>query len=105
MSFRAGEELDAGTLGPYVVRGFVPPEFGGGGDPVANRKLSEVLIDTLVEFQAVDPRRVGLETLGKPEGFLARQVRGWTERWERARTEDVAAATELAAWLADRLPA
>src|SRR5213594_2763092 len=87
-----------------VVRGFVPPEFGGGSDPVANRKLSEVLIDTLVELHAVDPGRVGLENLGKPEGFLARQVRGWTERWERARTHDVPAATELAGWLAERLP-
>src|SRR5256712_11259777 len=87
-----------------VVRGCVPPEFGGGSDPVANRKLSEVLIDTLVEFQAVGPKRVGLEALGRPEGFLARQVRGWTERWERARTHDVPAATELAGWLAERLP-
>src|SRR5439155_123043 len=87
-----------------VVRGVVPPEFGGGRDPGANRKLSEVLIDTLVDFHAVDAGRVGLETLGKPEGFLARQVRGWTERWERARTHDVPAATELARWLADRLP-
>src|SRR3989442_905931 len=68
-----------------VVRGFVPPEFGGGNDPVANRKLSEVLIDTLVEFQAVDPKRVGLQALGRPEGFLARPVRGWTERWPPAR--------------------
>src|SRR5436305_1419256 len=108
MPFRAGEELEAGTLGPYLA-GKLPdaeglPEiwqFGGG---TANRKLSEVLIDTLVDFHAVDPGRVGLETLGKPEGFLARQVRGWTERWERARTHDVPAATELARWLADRLP-
>ena len=32
-------------------------------------------------------------------------MRGWTERWERARTHDIPAATELARWLADRLPA
>jgi len=88
-----------------VVRGIVPAEFGGGSDAAANRKLSEVLIDTLVDFHAVEPARVGLEGLGKPDGFLARQVRGWTERWERARTHDIPAATELARWLADRLPA
>src|SRR5437870_3284647 len=49
-----------------VVRGVVPAEFGGGSDPGANRKLSEVLIDTLVDFHAVEPARVGLEGLGKP---------------------------------------
>ncbi len=87
-----------------VVRRSVPPEFGGGSDPVANRKLSEVLIDTLADFHAVDPAAVGLETLGKPEGFLGRQVQGWTERWERAKLDDVPAATELARWLADTLP-
>jgi aminoglycoside phosphotransferase (APT) family kinase protein len=87
-----------------VVRGVVPPEFGSGRDPVANRKLSEVLIDTLVELHRLDPAAVGLETLGKPEGFLARQVRGWTERYERARTRDLPAAAEVTRWLADRLP-
>jgi aminoglycoside phosphotransferase (APT) family kinase protein len=87
-----------------VVRGVVPPEFGGGKDPVANRRLSEVLIDTLVDFHRVDPAAVGLETLGRPEGFLARQVRGWQERWERAKTREVAAAADVARWLVERLP-
>jgi aminoglycoside phosphotransferase (APT) family kinase protein len=87
-----------------VVRRNVPPEFGGGRDPVANRKLSEVLIDTLVDFHQVDPRSVGLEGLGKPDGFLVRQVEGWTERWTRAKLDDVPAATDLARWLAAHLP-
>jgi aminoglycoside phosphotransferase (APT) family kinase protein len=87
-----------------VVRGVVPPEFGGGRDPVVNRRLSEVLIDTLADFHRVDPAAIGLETLGRPEGFLARQVSGWTERYERARTRDIPAATQVSRWLADRLP-
>ena len=69
-----------------VVRREVPPGFGGGKDPVANRKLSEVIIDALVDFHAVDPAAAGLETLGKPDGYLRRQVEGWTGRFERART-------------------
>ncbi len=40
-----------------VVRREVPPQFGGGADPAQNRKLSEVMIDTLAEFHAVDYRR------------------------------------------------
>jgi len=87
-----------------VVRDTVPEEFGGGRDPVANRKLSEVVIDTLVDFHAVDPKPVGLDTLGKPEGFLQRQVKGWTDRWERARTRAIPGAEETAHALAARLP-
>ena len=87
-----------------VVRREVPPEFGVGQDPVANRKLSEVIVDALVQFHAVDPAAAGLETLGKPEGYLRRQVEGWTERWERARTRDVAQAPAVIGWLRDRMP-
>jgi aminoglycoside phosphotransferase (APT) family kinase protein len=87
-----------------VVRRDVPPQFGGGTDPIANRKLSEMMIDALADFHAVDPRAASLDTLGKPEGYLARQVRGWTERWERARTKDVPAAPEVIGWLAEQMP-
>ena len=88
-----------------VVRNAVPPEFGGGDDPVANRKLSEAVIDTLAEFHAVAPTDVDLQDLGKPEGFLERQVKGWADRYERAKTEDVAIAHEVIHWLVDGLPA
>jgi aminoglycoside phosphotransferase (APT) family kinase protein len=88
-----------------VVRREVPPEFGGGNDPVANRKLSTVMIDTLADFHAVDPKAVGLETLGKPEGFLARQVSGWHRRWERAKTKDLPVADAVVRWLTDAMPA
>ena len=87
-----------------VVRGTIPERFGGGSDPVANRKLSEVVIDTLAEFHGVDPGECGLGDLGHPEGFLARQVDGWRKRWERAKHEENALASELADWLADELP-
>ena len=88
-----------------VVRGEVPPEFGGGKDPLVNRKLSEVIIDTLVDFHGVDVRAVGLEGLGKPTGFLARQVKGWTDRWVRAKTKELPAADEVVRWLVERMPA
>src|SRR5262245_53111864 len=87
-----------------VVRREVPAEFGGGKDPAQNRKLSEVIIDALVDFHLVDPAAAGLETLGKPEGYLARQVRGWTERWERAKTKEVPAADEVIRWLEGEMP-
>jgi len=88
-----------------VIRNLIPEQFGGGDDPVANRKLSEVVIDTLVDFQAVDPKAVGLETLGKPAGFLERQVTGWAGRFDRARTSEIPSAEVVQRWLLDNLPA
>ncbi len=88
-----------------VVRGTVPERFGGGRDEVANRKLAEVVVDTLAQFHAVDPEPLGLDTIGKPDGFLARQVTGWAERFERAKTGDDAVAEELVRWLLAQLPA
>ena len=91
-------------LDGVVVRGDVPPGYGGGSDVVANRKLSEVVIGTLAEFHAVEPDECGLGDLGHPEGFLERQVSGWTRRWEAAKHEDNDVADDLAAWLAAKLP-
>jgi aminoglycoside phosphotransferase (APT) family kinase protein len=87
-----------------VVRAFVPPEFGGGKDEVSNRKLSETVVDTLVEFHAVDPAAVGLESLGKPAGFLERQVTGWAGRFERAKTSEIPIANEVNRWLLETRP-
>ena len=91
-------------LGGIVVRKTIPPEFGNGRDPIVNRKLSEVTIDTLVDFHRVDPVSIGLDKLGKPDGFLQRQVQGWTDRYERCKTHGSAVAEDLSRWLIDHLP-
>ncbi len=87
-----------------VVRGEVPDVFGGGEDPVSNRKLSEVVIDTLADLHAVDPAECDLDDLGHPDGFLGRQVEGWAKRWRAARHEDNAVAEEVGSWLSAHLP-
>ena len=87
-----------------VVRRDIPPEFGGGKDPAKTRKLSEVIIDTLADFHAVDPKAAGLEGLGKPEGYLQRQVKGWSDRWNRAKTKELQSADEVVAWLNTHQP-
>ena len=88
-----------------VVRNRVPEVFGGGSDPSANRHLSEVVVDTLAEFHSVDPRACGLDDLGRPEGFLERQVTGWTSRWAKSKHEEFPLADELGEWLMTELPA
>jgi aminoglycoside phosphotransferase (APT) family kinase protein len=87
-----------------VVRRKIPPELGSGENPEVNRKLSEVLIDTLADFHAVDPVASGLDSLGKAEGFLGRQVSGWSGRFERSKTRLLPIAEELSRWLEDNMP-
>ncbi len=88
-----------------VVRRVVPEIFGGGADENVNRKLSEVVIDTLAQFHRIDPVEAGLGDLGHPEGFLVRQVEGWTKRWHLSKEKDWSTATELIDWLNSELPA
>lgn len=85
-----------------VVRTEVPPEIGD--DPQRRRGVSEAVVDTLVALHAVDWAAAGLAGLGRPAGFVERQVRGWAERYERARTRDIPAIRDLARWLAERIP-
>jgi aminoglycoside phosphotransferase (APT) family kinase protein len=61
--------------------------------------LSAALVDTLAELHAVDVAEAGLSDLGKPAGYALRQVRGWTERWNASRTEEVPAVEAAARWL------
>lgn len=44
------------------------------------RNISKMLISTLVEIHRIEPNQIGLENLGKPEGFLERQLEGWFKR-------------------------
>jgi aminoglycoside phosphotransferase (APT) family kinase protein len=74
-------------------------------DPARARRLSERAVDALVELHAIDYAAAGLGELGKPAGYIERQVRGWTERYHGSRTDDIPAVTEVAAWLAAHLPA
>jgi aminoglycoside phosphotransferase (APT) family kinase protein len=82
-----------------VVRRAIPPEFGGGADAAINRRISGVLIDALADLHDVDQRAIGLDTLGKPAGFLRRQIDGWAARYERSTTRALPVVDELVAWL------
>ncbi|MQA31336.1 MAG: phosphotransferase [Luteitalea sp.] len=85
-----------------VVRHDEPP--GLADRPEERRRVSEAIVDTLADLHAVNAMAPPLAALGKPQGFLMRQVRGWTERWERAQTSEIADMHALAGWLAERLP-
>jgi aminoglycoside phosphotransferase (APT) family kinase protein len=68
------------------------------------RRLSTAMVDTLAEIHGLDLDRAGLADLGKAEGYVARQVEGWSRRYDDARTEDVDDMAWLAAWLRAHQP-
>lgn len=72
--------------------------------PDTARKLCENLIDTLADLHLLDYKAVGLEDLGKPQGYIERQVTGWTRRYRDSRTDDVPDILRAAEWLAAHRP-
>ena len=73
-------------------------------DPAARRRVSNALVETLADLHAIDVAANGLSALGKPAGFVERQVRGWSERWHRSKTTALPEMDQLAEWLLQRLP-
>lgn len=85
-----------------ILRTRIPKEMAIA--PAQMRQLSEGLIDTLVELHAVDYQSAGLGDLGRPAGYVARQVSGWIKRYANARTDDLPEMEEAARWLTEQLP-
>jgi aminoglycoside phosphotransferase (APT) family kinase protein len=90
-----------------ILRDQVPPEVAG--LPNYPELISETFIECFARLHAIDVFKTGLVALGKPEGFLARHLQGWAERWHRVITEDMpkASATKMDSvirWLTDRMP-
>lgn len=84
-----------------VLRRELPP--GLELDPPTARSLSESLIDGLAQLHLLDPEDAGLGDMGKPEGYVERQVRGWAKRYERARTDDWPAFEAAGEWLLETM--
>ncbi|MDP8948615.1 MAG: phosphotransferase family protein, partial [Actinomycetota bacterium] len=84
----------------------VDDSFPSGVEPTLElcRGISRTVADALAELHAVDPDEAGLGDLGRPEGFLERQVRGWIGRYEEAKTDEIEEVGPLAGWLAGDIP-
>lgn len=85
-----------------VVRQAMPDAFAGIDD--APQRMSRALVDTLAALHAVDYEAIGLGDLGRPDGFLERQVEGWNRRWHQAKPEDLPAMDAVYHWLREHLP-
>ena len=73
--------------------------------PEIGERLSQVLLETMAAIHAVDTAAIGLDDLGRPEGFLARAVTGWRKRGWSAKedgTETLASGDRRLAGTQDR---
>lgn len=86
----------------FTIRTELPAALQGQTAPC--RKLGESLVHALADLHLVDPGAVGLQGLGQPEGFLARQLAGWARRWEAARDPARPDTAALLAWFAAAIP-
>jgi aminoglycoside phosphotransferase (APT) family kinase protein len=72
--------------------------------PAIMTRLSEQAIDTLAELHGLDVVAAGLADLGRPQGYVERQISGWTRRYRSAQTDEVPALEQIMPWLAQHLP-
>ena len=81
-------------------------EFPVGTEATAElgRKISEKMVDTLVELHAIDYKKTALAGMAKPEGFMERQVSGWIGRYERAKTDYIEEVEALKEWMLSNIP-
>ena len=68
------------------------------------RKLSESFIDNLADLHRLNYQALGLGKLGKPQGYLERQVRGWMERYQGSKTHELPEVEPLSSWLRENMP-
>jgi aminoglycoside phosphotransferase (APT) family kinase protein len=86
-----------------VVRQNLPP--GLDFSPPVARRLSESFIDNLAALHLLDYNKLGLGDLGKPQGYMERQVRGWTERYYGSKTHELPVVETITTWLKEHMPA
>ncbi|MFN4145984.1 MAG: phosphotransferase family protein [Runella sp.] len=72
--------------------------------PATMRQMSEALVDNLVELHSIDIYKTNLIELGKPEGYIQRQVEGWYKRYQNAQTDEIKTMDELYQWLTANMP-
>ena len=85
-----------------ILRSDVPEGLDFSAD-VAQR-VSESFLDNLARLHSLDYNAVGLAELGKPQGYLERQVRGWIERYHGSKTHDIPEVETISNWIQQHMP-
>jgi aminoglycoside phosphotransferase (APT) family kinase protein len=85
-----------------ILRRDPPPGFDF--PPEKARRLSESFVENLALLHSLDYAAVGLADLGKPQGYLERQVRGWIERYHGSKTQDYPEVEKISEWMQQHIP-
>lgn len=72
--------------------------------PQAFKTIANTWLDTFVDFHQIDYKAASLSDLGRPEGYVERQVRNWSKQYLTAATDDVPIATKVMAWMQEQQP-
>jgi len=86
-----------------VVWDHVPPSMAH--HPDAASRIGLAVVDALADLHLLVPDDIGLGDLGRPAGFVERQVGGWTKRWDIVDAGRVPQMSVVAKRLAETLPA
>ena len=86
-----------------ILRRDLPAELGLDSDGV--HALCHSFVDRLVELHRVDTSNPDVQHIGKGEGYIARQVSGWSDRWRQAAIDDTDPCNDVVAWLNEKQPA
>ncbi len=89
-------------LNGIILRAYNAPKMNL--NPIQFEHCAKKLIDTLVQLHAIDIYATGLIDLGKPEGYVNRQVAGWIKRYYAAETDTIESMNSVAAWLEQYQP-
>ena len=77
----------------HVCRNALPPGYAD--DAESREAIGVALVDVLGDLHAVDPAAVGLESFGRPAGFVERQLRRWSQQWDASKTGELPALDAL----------
>jgi len=90
-------------LSGIILRKDLPEDFSFSTEQAAN--LCRTLVDLQADIHAIDVKSAGLDFIGKPAGYVQRQVEGWSGRYRKAKTDDAPDCESLMAWLKEKMPA
>lgn len=86
-----------------IVRGAAPAEIAA--SPDLQREVCRSFIKNLAHLHSLDLQAAGLDDLGRPEGYVQRQVEGWTKRYFNAKTDEWPELEGAITWLNANIPA
>tara|TARA_R110002094_G_scaffold219146_1_gene190994 strand:- start:162 stop:905 length:744 start_codon:yes stop_codon:yes gene_type:complete len=66
--------------------------------------ISNSFVDTFVDLHQLDVKEIGLDDFGKPQGYMQRQIEGWTRRYYKSKTDEIPRIEAAAKWLGENMP-